>query len=67
MDADLAVAAMIRRGPVEPSEPDVRRMLDRRDAWHNSPVTRDRLLEVNQLALDFYQDQYTPRCGAGPT
>ena len=37
-------------------------MLDRRDAWHTSPVTRDRLLEVNRQALEFYRAQYTPQC-----
>jgi hypothetical protein len=60
LDADLAVLAMIRRGPVAPSDQDTRRMLDRRDAWHTSPVARDRLLEVNRQALDFYRAQDTP-------
>ena len=62
VDADLAVLALTRRGPVEPSDQDVRRMLDRRDAWHISPVARDRLLEVNRQALEFYRAQYTPQC-----
>ena len=60
VDADLAVAAMITRRPLDPSDADLRRQLDRRDAWHTSPVTPDRLLQANQLALDFYQDHYTP-------
>jgi DNA primase catalytic core len=37
-------------------------MLDRRDAWHTSPVSPDRLLEVNRQALQFYRAQYTPQC-----
>ncbi|SDS99627.1 DNA primase, catalytic core [Friedmanniella luteola] len=59
LDADLAVAAMVRDtlGPLPPSAADHERAYQRALAWDHSPVTRERLVAVNDLACQFYQSQ----------
>jgi DNA primase catalytic core len=59
VEADLAVAAMVRdhAGPPEQTDADVARMIDRATAWQESPVTRDRMLEINQLTWSYYRTQ----------
>jgi DNA primase catalytic core len=60
VEADLAVASMVRTAGLrlEQSDADVKRMMNRADAWRDSPVPRDRLVAVNQLALEFFQSQF---------
>jgi DNA primase catalytic core len=55
-DQALAVEALVRRNlpEPEPTDADVRRWLDRRDTWRDSPP-RDQLVGVNDLTLDFYE------------
>jgi DNA primase catalytic core len=55
---DLAVAALVRDNPVplEPSDADIRRLYERADQWEHSPVSRERMLEVNTLTQAFFED-----------
>jgi DNA primase catalytic core len=59
VEPDLAVAAMIRdlAGPPEQSDADVDRMFTRALAWQECPVSRDRMVEINQLALGYFRSQ----------
>lgn len=56
-DRILAFEAMVRAsmGPPEPSEAEIKRQLDRRDAWNECPYTPERLAEVNELTAEFYE------------
>lgn len=56
VEAQLQVAGMIRDclPPPEPSDDDLRRMFDRADAWRDSPVPRERMVEINQLTQAFF-------------
>ena len=56
-DRILAFEAMVRAamGPPEPSEAEIRRQLDRRDAWNECPYTPARLAEINELTAQFYE------------
>ncbi|MFC3687274.1 MobF family relaxase [Aquipuribacter hungaricus] len=58
--ADLAVQARLRDllGAPEPSAVDVERLLQRAYELETSLVSRERVVEVNQLALAWFQDQY---------
>ncbi len=60
VDLDLGVEAALRgaMGVPEPTEEQIREQLDRRDAWHDSHATPDRLIAVNTLAADFYTRRY---------
>ena len=53
VEPDLAVAAMIRGvvGPPEQNDADVNRMFTRAMAWRECPMSRDRIIEINKLAL----------------
>ncbi len=55
-DHALAIEALVRRNlpEPEPTDAEVRRWLDRRDTWRDSPP-RDQLVRVNDLTLDFYE------------
>jgi DNA primase catalytic core len=60
VESELILAGMLRNvlGPPEPTDADIARLGERAFAWEQSPVGRDRMLEVNQLALRYFQDQY---------
>ena len=53
VEPDLAVAALVRgvAGPPEQTDADVNRMFTRAMAWQECPISRDRMIEINQLAL----------------
>jgi len=57
IEADLAVAAMLRdvAGPPEQTDADVTRMFTRAMAWRECPVSKDRMVEVNQLSLAYFR------------
>jgi DNA primase catalytic core len=57
IEADLAVAAMLRdvAGPPEQTDGDVTRMFTRAMAWRECPVSEDRMVEVNQLSLAYFR------------
>jgi DNA primase catalytic core len=54
---DLAVAAMLRdvAGPPEQTDADVARMFTRAIAWRECPVSRERMIEINQLSLAYFR------------
>ncbi len=55
----LAFEAMVRAtmGPPEPSDAEIRRQLDRRDAWNECPYTPERLTHINELTAQFYEQR----------
>ncbi len=57
LEPDLAVAAMLRdvAGPPEQTDADVSRMFTRAMAWRECPVSRERMLEINQLSLAYFR------------
>jgi hypothetical protein len=57
VEPDLAVAALVRgvAGPPEQSDADVQRMFTRAMAWQECPISRDRIIEINQLALSYFR------------
>ncbi len=54
---DFTLEAIIREGLPAP-EPDLARQLAHADAWATSPVPRERLLAVNELAASFFQTAF---------
>ena len=56
VEQKLAIAALLRQqlGRPEQNEEDLRRMFARADAWRDSPVSRDRLIHINQLTQDYF-------------
>jgi DNA primase catalytic core len=57
LEPDLAVAAMLRdvAGPPEQTDGDVARMFTRAIAWRECPVSRERMIEINQLSLAYFR------------
>jgi DNA primase catalytic core len=57
LEPDLAVAAMVRHvaGPPEQTDADVSRMFTRAIAWRECPVSRERMLQINQLSLTYFR------------
>jgi len=56
-DRVLAIEALVRRtmGPPEPDPAEIRRQLDRADAWRACRYTPERLAQVNELTTQFYE------------
>ena len=66
IEGDLTIAAHIRDlggTPLEPTEADLRLMHARAEEWYDSPVSRERMLEVNELTLSFFESQFTDSWG----
>jgi DNA primase catalytic core len=63
--SDLAMAAMLRDvlGPPEQTDADVDLMLARAREWDYCPVSRERMLQINDLSLRFFQDQFAGSWG----
>lgn len=61
VNAGLALAAQCRRlmGPLDPTDADLQRAYDRAIQAQEWPVSVERLAQVNAIALDFYQRQFT--------
>jgi hypothetical protein len=57
LEPDLAVAAMLRdiAGPPEQTDADVSRMFTRAVAWRECPVSRERMLQINQLTVAYFR------------
>jgi DNA primase catalytic core len=57
LEPDLAVAAMLRdvAAPPEQTDADVSRMFTRAMAWQECPVSRERMIEINQLSLAYFR------------
>ena len=41
------------------SDTDIRRQMERADAWHESPVSQERMLQINEMAQQFFERQFT--------
>ncbi|MDN5896080.1 MAG: toprim domain-containing protein [Nocardioides sp.] len=66
-EGDLAVGALVRSTslgvPLEPTEADIRRMYERAEDWEFSPVTRERMLQINDLTQAFFAEKFTNSWG----
>ncbi|MFC5730898.1 MULTISPECIES: MobF family relaxase [Nocardioides] len=66
IESDLTLAAYIRDlggTRLEPTDADIRLMYQRADEWHSSPVTRERMVEINELTQTFFESRFTDSCG----
>jgi DNA primase catalytic core len=65
VESGLTMAAMLRDvlGRPEQSDADVDRMLARAREWDHCPISRERLLQINDLSLRFFQDQFPDSWG----
>ncbi|MBM7509578.1 DNA primase catalytic core [Nocardioides salarius] len=66
IESDLTLAAYIRDlggTRLEPTDADVRLMYQRADEWHSSPVTRERMVEINELTQTFFESRFTDSWG----
>ncbi|GAA2469045.1 MobF family relaxase [Terrabacter carboxydivorans] len=59
VEVRLQLAAMVRdtMGPLPPDDDDVEAMVARAALWDDCPVSRERMLEINQLTLDYFRGQ----------
>ncbi|MDC5696309.1 relaxase domain-containing protein [Intrasporangium calvum] len=60
VEAELQLAALVRdtMGPLDPSEPEIQHLLERAHEWDHCPVTRERMVEVNELSLAFFEARF---------
>jgi DNA primase catalytic core len=65
VEPDLAVAALVRgvAGPPEQTDADVNRMFTRAMAWQECSISRDRMIEINQMALSYFRSQFPSSWG----
>ncbi|RHW28463.1 transfer protein Tra [Nocardioides immobilis] len=65
VDRDLLFAKLIRDTGthLEPTDADIRRMFERAEAWELSPVTRERMLEVNGLTQELFESKFAGSWG----
>ena len=65
VEPDLAVAALVRNvaGPPEQTDADVDRMFTRAMAWRDCPVSRDRMVEINHIALAYFRSHFPSSWG----
>jgi DNA primase catalytic core len=65
LEPDLAVAAMLRdvAGPPKQSDADVSRMFTRAMAWRECPVSRERMIEINELSLAYFRRRFPSSWG----
>ncbi|MET0522547.1 MAG: transfer protein Tra, partial [Jiangellaceae bacterium] len=60
VEPDLAVAALIRgvAAPPEQTDADIDRMFTRAMAWRECPVSRDRMVQINQMTLAYFRSHF---------
>ncbi|MDN4175202.1 MobF family relaxase [Nocardioides sp. SOB77] len=66
VEPDLTLAAYLRDlggTRLEPTDADIRLMYQRADEWHSSPVTRERMVEINELTQAFFEARFTDSWG----
>ncbi|WP_254069702.1 MobF family relaxase [Pimelobacter simplex] len=66
VEPDLTLAAYIRDlggTQLEPTDADLRLMYQRADEWHASPVSRERMLEINDMTQAFFEARFTDSWG----
>ncbi len=62
VEPDLAVAALIRDlgpTPLEPTDAELRLMGQHAEQWYFAPVSRERMVEINQMTRDFFEAEFT--------
>ena len=50
-------------GPPEQTDADVNRMFTRAIAWRECPVSRERMIEINQLSLAYFRRHFPSSWG----
>lgn len=66
VEPDLTLAAYLRDlggTRLEPTEADIRLMYQRAEEWNSSPVTRERMVEINELTQAFFEARFTDSWG----
>ncbi|MGE0341482.1 MAG: MobF family relaxase [Porticoccaceae bacterium] len=66
VEPDLTLAAYLRDlggTRLEPTEADIRLMYQRAEEWHSSPVTRERMVAINELTQAFFEARFTDSWG----
>jgi DNA primase catalytic core len=65
VEPDLAVAALVRgvAGPPEQTDAEIHRMFTRAMAWQEWPISRDRMIKINQMALSYFRSQFPSSWG----
>ncbi|GAA1149644.1 MobF family relaxase [Nocardioides aquiterrae] len=66
VEPDLTLAAYIRDlggSRLEPTDADLRLMYQRADEWHSSPVSREHMLEINDMAQAFFEARFADSWG----
>lgn len=66
VEPDLTLAAYIRDlggTRLEPTDADLRLMYQRADEWHSFPVSRERMLEINDMTQAFFEARFTDSWG----
>ncbi|WKN46642.1 MobF family relaxase [Nocardioides sp. Arc9.136] len=66
IEPDLTLAAYLRDlggTRLQPTEADIRLMYQRAEEWHSCPVTRERMVEINELTQAFFEARFTDSWG----
>lgn len=65
VEPDLTLAAMLRDvlGAPEQTDADVDQVLARAMEWDYCPVSRERMLQINDMSMRFFQDQFPDSWG----
>ncbi|WP_082606330.1 MobF family relaxase [Nocardioides sp. Root190] len=67
VEPDLTLAAYIRDlggSQLEPTDADLRHMYQRADEWHSSPVSRERMLQINDMTQAFFEARFQSLSGS---
>jgi hypothetical protein len=65
VEPDLAVAALVRgvAGPPKQTDADIDRMFTRTIAWRQCAVSRDRMIQINQMTLAHFRSHFPASWG----
>ena len=66
VEPDLTLSAYIRDlggTRLEPTDADLRLMYQRAEEWNSSPVSRERMVEINELAQAFFEARFADSWG----
>ncbi|GAA3519159.1 MobF family relaxase [Nocardioides daeguensis] len=66
VEPDLTLAAYLRDlggTRLEPTEADIRLMYQRAEEWQSSPVSRERMVEINDMAQAFFEARFADSWG----
>ena len=61
VEGDLSIAGYIRdlgATALEPTDADIRLMYQRAEEWYSSPVTRERMIEINEMTQTFFEARF---------